>query len=163
MNNNIKINESIFPKNKKIRVIYNDKNLGIMVVEEALKLAKSYDLDLAEVSPTSNPPVCKILNWGKYKYEISKKEKDKKHKPKDHEIHFKVSIEDHDFDTKCNHIRRFLNSGSKVKVCINSKGRQIQHPELAECLMNRILEEFKDYKRNIIKGNSNKTLIFFIE
>jgi translation initiation factor IF-3 len=131
-----------------VRVIGTDGNqIGILKISEANKLALEAGLDLVEIVPTADPPVCKIINYGKYKYEQSKKEKIQK--KKQHVIHVKEirlspKIEQHDIDFKIKHARKFLEEGNKVKFNILFKGRQIAHKEFGDQLMAKIIEELND-------------------
>ncbi len=127
----------------------NGKNLGIVPLEEALRIAEERELDLVEVSPHAKPPVCKIMDYGKYKFEQKKKEKEAKKKQKAKlqnvkEIKFRLKIEKHDYETKVKHIREFIEDGDKVKVWIWFKGRENIHPELGERLAQKIIEDVSD-------------------
>jgi translation initiation factor IF-3 len=129
-------------------VIGTDGNqIGILKIGEANKLAMEAGLDLVEIVPTTDPPVCKIINYGKYKYELSKKEKIQK--KKQHVIHVKEirlspKIEQHDIEFKIKHARNFLEQGDKVKFNIVFKGRQIAHKEFGDQLIAKIIEELSD-------------------
>lgn len=106
-------------------------NLGVMPPSKALELAQKVGLDLIEVSPTARPPVCRILDYGKYKYEESKKQKDNKHHTtKLKEVKFRVSIDQHDFITKLRRAESFLDHGNKVKLTLQFRGRENEHKEL---------------------------------
>ena len=123
------------------------KQVGILKISEANKLAMEEGLDLVEIVPNADPPVCKIIDFGKYKYELSKK--DKIQKKKQHVIHVKEirlspKIEQHDIDFKVKHARKFLENGDKVKFNILFKGRQIAHKEFGDQLMEKIIEELSD-------------------
>ena len=123
------------------------KQVGILKIGEANKLAMDAGLDLVEIVPNADPPVCKIIDYGKYKYELSKK--DKIQKKKQHVIHVKEirlspKIEQHDMDFKIKHARKFLEHGDKVKFNILFKGRQIAHKEFGDKLMKKIIEELSD-------------------
>jgi len=129
-------------------VIGTDGNqIGILKIGEANKLAMEAGLDLVEIVPTADPPVCKIIDYGKYKYELSKKEKIQK--KKQHVIHVKEirlspTIEQHDVEFKIKHARKFLEQGDKVRFNILFKGRQIAHKEFGDQLMDKIIEELND-------------------
>jgi len=129
-------------------VISTDGNqIGIIKISEANKLAMEAGLDLVEIVPNADPPVCKIIDFGKYKYELSKK--DKIQKKKQHVIHVKEirlspKIEQHDIVFKIKHARSFLEHGDKVKFNILFKGRQIAHKEFGDQLMEKIIEELSD-------------------
>ena len=127
-------------------MIGNDgTQLGIMPTEKAVEIAYSKDLDLVNISPNAVPPVCKIMDYGKYRFEQSKREKDAKKNQKVIEIKeirlIGVGIDTHDFETKANHAVKFLQSGNKVKFSIRFRGRELGHPEIGYDLMNR----FADY------------------
>jgi len=131
-----------------VRVIGSDgKQIGILSIKEANRIAEEAGLDLVEIVPKSDPPVCKIIDYGKYKYELSKKEKVQR--KKQHVIHVKEirlspKIEAHDIDFKIKHARKFLEQGDKVKFNILFKGRQITHKEFGNQLIQRIIEELSD-------------------
>jgi len=141
------INEEI--RDKEVRVIGEDGNqLGVMSSREALKLAEEAELDLVKISPKANPPVCKIVDYGKYKYELTKREKEAKKKQKTFEIkeiRLGLSIDVHDFETKGKHAIRFLEDGNKVKVSIRFRGRELGHPEIGLDTMKRFAEFCQDY------------------
>lgn len=118
-----------------------------MPVNEALQRAQDLTLDLVEVSPDSRPPVCRIMDFGKYKYEMSKK--DKIAKKKQHifqlkEMRYRPKIDDHDFDFKTKHLRTFLEDGSKVRVMVQFRGREMAHQEFGHVIMDRVLAALKD-------------------
>lgn len=115
-----------------VRVIGPEgSNLGVMTPAKALELAKKVGLELIEVSPTARPPVCRILDYGKFKYEESKKQKDnKQHTTKLKEVKFRVSIDSHDFETKLRRAESFLDHGNKVKLTLQFRGRENEHKEL---------------------------------
>jgi len=130
-----------------VRVIGPDgKQLGIMRTREALELAYSLGLDLVEVAPTANPPVCKVMDYGKFKYEEKKRMKEaKKRQTGDlKEISFRPSISKHDFETKLRKVRTFLEQGHKVKIRIFFKGREIVHQDLGRKLLSEVLDEIRD-------------------
>ncbi|MBQ0083452.1 MAG: translation initiation factor IF-3 [Clostridiales bacterium] len=137
------INESI--KAKEVRVINTDGvQIGVLPIKEALAQAAAKDLDLVEISPNAAPPVCKIMNYGKYRFEQAKREKEAKKNQKVQdvkEIRLGLGIDTHDFETKGNHAIRFLNDGDKVKVSIRFRGREFGHPEIGMDIMTR----FADY------------------
>ena len=114
-----------------------------MDLRKALELAQSLGLDLAEISPNSNPPVCKILDHGKYKYELKKKaQKAKKNQAVTHlkEIQFRPNTDDHDIEYKVKHIKEFLEEGDKVKVSVRFRGREASHSELGHKLLKQIID-----------------------
>jgi translation initiation factor IF-3 len=125
-----------------VRVIGADSaQLGIMEVDAALRLADEAGLDLVEVAPTARPPVVRIMDYGKYKFEMAKQArqaKKKQHVIELKEVKFRPGIGDHDFDTKVGHARRFLEEKNKVKVTMMFRGRQIAHPELGAKVLERV-------------------------
>lgn len=139
------INERIrFPE---IRVIDGDEQLGIMTPDEALRLAQEKELDLVLVSETAKPPVCRIMDYGKYKFEQDKKAKEarkKQHAADVKEVKMRYKIDEHDYKVRVNHAERFLKAGDKVKATINFRGREIQHAHLAEELLKRLATDLKD-------------------
>jgi translation initiation factor IF-3 len=114
-----------------------------MTAREALNLAVEKSLDLVEIAPTAKPPVCKLMDYGKYKYEQAKRDKEARKKQKSMEIKevkLRPNIEDHDFETKARNAQRFLADGDKVKVTIMFRGREVTHPELGRALCLRLAE-----------------------
>ncbi len=144
-----RINEHI--KAREVRLIDNEaKMIGVVSIEEALKMAQEADLDLVEVSPNVAPPVCKIANFGKMKYELQKKAADAKKKQKVvevKEIKMTINIGKGDFDTKIRHTKEFIEKGNKVKVSIRMKGREITHQDLAEKMMQDILKQVEEFAK----------------
>ncbi|MDH7494288.1 MAG: translation initiation factor IF-3, partial [Candidatus Saccharicenans sp.] len=134
-----------------IRVIDEDKNqLGIMTVPQALALARDKGLDLVEIAPQANPPVCRIMDYGKFLYELHKKEHEaKKHQKQVQikEIKFRPKISIHDYNFKLKHVRRFIEEGNKVKITIMIRGRERAHPEMARQIMDRVLADVADIAR----------------
>ncbi len=126
-----------------VRVIGHDgKHLGILPTREAMRIAQAQALDLVEVSPGERPPVCKILDYGKYMYEEGKKQKSHKaHASKLKEVKFRPRIEQHDYVTKLRHIEEFLFHGDKVKLTLFFKGREMEHKELGFETMKRVLAD----------------------
>ena len=125
-----------------LRVIAADgAQLGIMDVESALAAAVEQGLDLVEVAPLARPPVVRIMDYGKFKFEQAKK---KQHVIHLKEVKFRPGIEEHDFATKTRHARAFLAEGNKVKVTLMFRGRQIAHPELGRVVVNRVAQELAD-------------------
>jgi translation initiation factor IF-3 len=121
--------------------------LGIMPIREALAVAREYDLDLVEVAPNADPPVCRLLDYGKYIYERTKKEKEarKAQKPREiKEIRLRPKTGEHDIAHKVRDARRFLEEGSKVKVRVRFRGREITHLEVARDLLKRIAADLED-------------------
>lgn len=121
----------------------NNEQLGIMRIEDALRRAKSYGLDLVEVAPTANPPVCRIVNYGKFRYDQAKQDKDRKHNTanKVKEIKFRVNIDQHDYVTKLRRAEEFLDKGNKLKLLLQFRGRENAHKELGVELMLRVKED----------------------
>ena len=141
------INQEI--KFKEVRTISADgSQLGIIPISEALDAAYAADLDLVCISPNAQPPVCKIMDYGKYRFEQAKREKEAKKNQKTFEIkeiRLGLSIDVHDFETKGKHAIRFLNEGNKVKVSIRFRGRELGHPEIGLDTMKRFAEYCQEY------------------
>ena len=133
---------------REVRVINHDgTQLGILPIEEALEAAESEGLDLVEVSPTATPPVCRVMDYGKYKYEQKKKASDARknqHTTLLKEVKFRPNTSVHDFEFKLNNVKRFLKDGNKAKITITFRGRQITHPELGRALLSRVAEAIKE-------------------
>ncbi len=146
-NKELDINESI--KFKEVRAISADgSQLGIVPIEKALEAAYASDMDLVCISPNAQPPVCKIMDYDKYRFELAKKEKEAKKNQKVmevKEIRLGLSIDVHDFETKGRHAIRFLKDGNKVKVSIRFRGRELGHPEIGLNTMNRFAEFCQEY------------------
>lgn len=142
----MRINEEI--RAREVRVITADgEQLGIMSGRAAQQLAVERHLDLVEIAPTAKPPVCKIMDYGKFRYEQQKREKEARKKQKTFdikEVKLRPGIEDHDFNVKYKNAVRFLEDGDKVKVTIMFRGRELSHPELGEVLLNKMAEQLKD-------------------
>lgn len=138
----LQINENI--RDDEIRVIDTDgAQLGIMSAKQAAQLAYDKNLDLVKISPRANPPVCKILDYGKYRFEQSKREKEvrkNQHTVETKEIRLSLNIDVHDFNTKLKHGLKFLKSGNKLKVSIRFRGREMGHPEIGKEAMRRFAE-----------------------
>lgn len=136
-----RINEQI--RSAQVRVIdHNAEMLGVMSLEEGIKKAADAGLDLVEVSPNAEPPVCKITNFGKMRYELQKKAADARKKQKvveTKEIKMSINIGKNDFDVKMKHIAKFVEQGDKVKVSVRMKGREITHLDLAKTMMKDVL------------------------
>jgi translation initiation factor IF-3 len=141
-----RINERI--RVPEVRLIdENGQQVGIMRTQEALRQAQERDLDLVEVAPDAKPPVCRILDYSKYKYEQAQKQKAaRKHQQQINvrEIKFRPKIAQHDYDTKKGHVERFLKGRDKVKVTIMFRGREMAHPERGEMILNRLAEDLGD-------------------
>ncbi|MBP3626952.1 MAG: translation initiation factor IF-3 [Clostridia bacterium] len=140
-------NEEI--KFKEVRVINSDgSQLGVLPIEKAIEAAYAQDLDLVNISPNAQPPVCKIMDYGKYRFEQAKREKEQRKNQKVvevKEIRLGLSIDVHDFETKGKHARRFLEDGNKVKVSIRFRGRELGHPEIGLETMSRFADFCKDF------------------
>ncbi len=134
---------------KEVSVIDTDgEQLGTFPTREAIALAQDKDLDLVEVSPNANPPVCRIMDWGKHKYKQSKRAHEaKKNQKVIHvkEVKFRPNTNQHDFDFKVKHVLRFLEAGDKAKVVIFFKGREIVHRTGGEKILERVAEAVEDY------------------
>ncbi len=125
----------------------NGEKLGIMSTNQALDLAGEKNLDLVLVSPNSKPVVCKIMNYGKYKFEQAKKEKEAKKKQKTLEIkelRVTPNIEEHDFSFKAKNARKFLETGNKVKITLRFRGREVNNVKLGETVLNKFIQELED-------------------
>ena len=140
------INEEI--TDKEIRLIGNEgEQLGIMSAEEALRIATEQDLDLVKIAPGSNPPVCKIMDYGKFRFEQTKKEKDAKKNQRVieiTEIRMSPGIGDNDFNTKLKNGQKFLNDGNRVKVSVRFRGREMAHTDIGEVLLRNFAEKCAD-------------------
>ena len=144
--NRTRINEMI--RARQIRIIDEEGNqLGIMSPEDGLRDAQEKGLDLVEVAPNAVPPVCRIMDYGKYRYQQSKRAKESKknqHTIVVKEVKYRPKIDDHDYRYKTNHVREFLEEGNKVKVTIMFRGREMAHPEFGQDLLGKVMEEVKD-------------------
>jgi translation initiation factor IF-3 len=142
----IRTNERI--RVREIRVIDDQsEQLGIMAPLDALKIAKEKGLDLVEVSPTAQPPVCRIMDFGKYMYEQEKKERAAKKNQKIitiKEVKFRINVDEHDYQTKKNHALRFLNDGDKVKATIFFRGREMTRQMLGREILQRLIKDIAD-------------------
>ena len=124
------------------------EQVGVVRVEDALRLAQEADMDLVEVAPGARPPVAKLMDYGKYKYEMAQKERAARRNQANtqmKEVQFRLKIDDHDFETKRGHIVRFLSGGDKVKVVILFRGREQSRPELGVKLLERLAESVSEY------------------
>ena len=134
------MNRDIF--HETVRCIAPDgEQLGVMSTASAVDVAESYGLDLVEVSPNASPPVCKIMDFGKFKYESQKKKNEAKKKQKlidVKEIKLRPNIDEHDYQVKMKNVTKFLNSGDKVKVTLRFRGREMAHQELGVNVLNRV-------------------------
>lgn len=141
------INEEI--RDKEIRVIDVDgSQLGIMLSRDALRIAGEKNLDLVKIAPQAAPPVCRIMDYGKYRFELAKKEKEAKKNQKIvdiKEIRMSLNIDTHDLDTKVGHAVNFLKSGDKVKVTVRFRGREMAHTELGKKLLSRFTDSCAEF------------------
>ena len=131
-----------------MRVVSADgEQLGIMTIQEALDAARSRDFDLVEVAPEASPPVCRIMDFGKYKYTQARRQKEARKKQTTilvKEVKMGPKTEKHDFDFKLKHVRRFLEEGHKAKVTVRFKGREMAHTELGWKMLNKMVEAVSD-------------------
>jgi len=130
-----------------VRLVGDNVEVGVYSTQEALKMAQDQQLDLVEISPNADPPVCKIIDYNKFLYEKKKKEKEMKAKSKASEvkeIRFTPNTDDHDFDFKAKHAEKFLKEGNKVKAYVQFKGRAIQFKERGELLLLKFAERLND-------------------
>jgi translation initiation factor IF-3 len=131
-----------------VRLVGPDgSQIGVKPLPEALHIAREHDLDLVEVAPNANPPVCKIMDFGKFKYEQDVRRKESRRKTSNvviKEMKFRPKIDEHDYTTKTKHVERFLAEGSKVKITIMFRGREMAHPELGKKILDRIAEQVRD-------------------
>lgn len=140
------INEKI--RDKEVRVIGQDgEQLGIMSAKDAMKLAKEAELDLVKIAPTAKPPVCKIIDYGKYRYELARKEKEAKKKQRTmevKEVRLSPNIDTNDLNTKANQARKFLTKGDKVKVTLRFRGREMAHVNYTKQILDSFYERLED-------------------
>lgn len=141
----LRVNERI--KAREVRLVgEKGEQLGIMPLSQALEAARRYNLDLVEVAPTAVPPVCRLLDYGKYKYEQAKKERELRKSQKVsllREVRLRPNIDNHDFEAKVRSVKKLLDGGDKVKVAVRFRGREITHPELGRRLLQRVLESLQ--------------------
>lgn len=142
-----RVNERI--RIREVRLIDDEGGqIGIIPTREALEMAREKGLDLVEVAPNASPPVCRLMDYGKFRYEQSRKERDSRrnqHVIKLKEVRIEPKIGDHDLDTKGRHAARFLDAGDKVKLTVLFRGRSITHPELGKDLLERLAVQLKDH------------------
>jgi translation initiation factor IF-3 len=142
----MRVNEDI--KSHKVRLVDSDsEQVGIVDIREARERADDRGMDLVEVAPNADPPVVKIMDYGKYLYEQKKKEKEakkKQHTIEVKEVRFRPQIEEHDFNTKVGHIRRFLEGGDKIKVTVFFRGREMEYQQFGRELLDRVIEKTED-------------------
>ncbi|MGE0226895.1 MAG: translation initiation factor IF-3 [Dehalococcoidia bacterium] len=131
----------------RVRLIREEEQLGIVRTDDALRMAEEAGLDLVEVAPTADPPVCRIMDYGKFKYEQSKREKESRKGSKHselREVRMRVKIDEHDIDFKARTARKLLAEGDKVKVSVMFRAREITHPEIGRELLDRFYEKIRD-------------------
>ena len=142
----LQINEQI--RDKELRVIDSDGNqLGIMSLRQALEIAEQKNLDLVKIAPQANPPVCKIIDYGKFRFEQGKREKEARRNQRVveiKEVRLSLNIDTHDFETKKNHALRFISDGNKVKASIRFRGREMGHPELGLEIMRKFSDAMSE-------------------
>ena len=141
------INEEI--RDKEVRVIDSEGNqLGVMPIEDALRLAEEKNTDLVKIAPQAKPPVCKIMDYGKYRFEQAKREKEAKKNQRVievKEVRLSLNIDTHDFETKVGHAIKFLKGGNRVKVSIRFRGREMAHPENGLVTMSKFADACSEY------------------
>lgn len=141
------INEEI--RDKEVRVIDSDGNqLGVMPIEDALRLAEEKNTDLVKIAPQAKPPVCKIMDYGKYRFEQAKREKEAKKNQRVievKEVRLSLNIDTHDFETKVGHAIKFLKGGNRVKVSIRFRGREMAHPENGLVTMSKFADACSEF------------------
>ncbi|MGA1862312.1 translation initiation factor IF-3 [Deferribacter thermophilus] len=146
--NKERVNEEITAP--EVRLILEDgSQYGIVSIDEALKIAEDRGYDLVEVAPNAKPPVCKVMDYGKYKFEKNKKEREARKKLRQHQIDvkemkFRPKIDEHDYQVKLKHVRRFLEDGDKVKVVMRYRGREMAFQEQGLEILNRIVKDLED-------------------
>jgi len=142
----LRVNREI--RASQVRVIsQTGEQVGVVTIQEALKRAEEEGLDLVEIVPGATPPVCKIIDYGKYRYDQTKREKESKkasHQVRVKEIKFKPNINEHDLQTKLRHARDFIAKGNKVKVSCMFRGREMVHREIGERLVKKVVEDLED-------------------
>ena len=145
-NKELQINEQI--RDKELRVIDSDgSQLGIMSLRQAMEIAEQKNLDLVKIAPQANPPVCKIIDYGKLRFEQAKREKEARKNQRVveiKEVRLSLNIDTHDFETKKNHAVRFISEGNKVKASIRFRGREMGHPELGLEIMRRFADAMSE-------------------
>ncbi len=140
------INEQI--RDREVRLIGEDgQQLGIMSAKEAMKLAQEAELDLVKIAPTAKPPVCKIIDYGKYRYELARKEKEARKKQKVvelKEVRLSPNIDSNDLNTKINAARKFISKGNKVKITLRFRGREMAHMQSSRHILDDIVKELEE-------------------
>lgn len=163
--NDLMINEEI--RDREVRVVdQNGEQLGVMPIRQALNLADEHQLDLVKIAPQAKPPVCKLMDYGKYRFEQSKREREIRRNQKVieiKEVRLSATIEDHDVDVRVKNAIKFLQDGNKVKVTIRFRGRQITHSEIGREVMRDFAERIKEYgtvdKQPTIEGRNMSMFI----
>jgi translation initiation factor IF-3 len=163
--NDLMINEEI--RDREVRLIdQNGEQLGVMLTKNALELAEERQLDLVKIAPQAKPPVCKLMDYGKYRFEQSKREREIRKNQKVitiKEVRLSATIEDHDVDVKLKAAIKFLQDGDKVKAAIRFRGRQITHSEIGLEVMKDFAERIKDYgvveRRPLIEGRNMSMIL----
>lgn len=160
-----RVNEKI--RVREVRLIdHEGKQLGVRPIDEAMGLARSVGMDLVEVSPSATPPVCKVMDFGKYKYELNKKSKENKKKQRTvvtKEIKLRPKIDDHDFDTKAKHAKEFLEEGHRVKAIVMFKGREVVYQDFGKKLLEKLAQaitECSTIEKSCISEGRNLVSIF---
>ncbi|MCC6339596.1 MAG: translation initiation factor IF-3 [Acidimicrobiia bacterium] len=144
--NDARINDRIRAR-EVLLVAADGEQLGVRPLPEALTIAREQELDLVEVAPNANPPVCRIMDFGKYRYEQDQRRKESRRKTSNvviKEMKFRPKIDGHDYTTKMKHVERFLAEGSKVKLTIMFRGREMAHPELGRRILERVAEQVSE-------------------
>lgn len=140
------INEQI--RDREVRLVSEDgEQLGVMSAKDAMKLAEAAELDLVKIAPTAKPPVCKIIDYGKYRYELARKEKEAKKKQKTvdlKEVRLSPNIDTNDLNTKMNNARKFLEKGNKVKVTLRFRGREMAHMHASRHILDDFAAKLED-------------------
>ena len=137
------INEQI--RDREVRVVSESgEQLGIMSAREAMKLAQEAELDLVKIAPTAKPPVCKIIDYGKYRYEQARKEKEAQKTVEVKEVRLSPNIDTNDLNTKMNNARKFISKGNKVKVTLRFRGREMAHMQQSKHILDDFAEKMKD-------------------
>ena len=135
---------------REVRVIGDEgEQIGVMPPFEALKMAREKNLDLVEISPTAQPPVCRIMDYGKFLYQNEKREREAKKKQKIitvKEVKFRINVDDHDYETKKNHVLRFLDEGDKVKATIFFRGREMTRQSLGRQILERLIKDVEQQR-----------------
>jgi translation initiation factor IF-3 len=159
-----RINQRI--RAQEVRVIYEGEQLGVMPTYQALRSAEEKGFDLVEISPGASPPVCRIMDYGKFKYEeAKKKQQQRKHTTtfETKEIKFRPKTEGHDMDFKVKHIRRFVEEGNKVRLVVVFRGREMAHPQTGKVVLDRVVDRCKDISAVEVTPNlEGKRMIMLI-